>query len=261
MTDQAADELPLAGPDDRRRPDKPLLGGRSLTYRHPPLVRLSHWLNVIAVVVLLMSGLNILLAHPHLYWGIRSTFADPWVSIPTIPNWLLLPQGRNLAEARQWHFLFAWLFVLNGLAYLIYGFATGRFGRRLWPTLSDLKGFWPSVLEHARFHFPKDDHARTYNVIQKLTYVTMILIVLPMMLITGLSMSPGFNAIGGVLLDIMGGRQSARTLHFIAAALIVGFIVIHVGLVIWTGLFNNMRAMITGWFVIEPNRPHDGGRS
>jgi thiosulfate reductase cytochrome b subunit len=81
-----------------------------------------------------------------------------------------------------------------------------------------------------------------------------------MMLITGLSMSPGFNAIGGVLLDIMGGRQSARTLHFIAAAMIVGFIVIHVGLVIWTGLFNNMRAMITGWFVIEPSRPRDGGQ-
>jgi thiosulfate reductase cytochrome b subunit len=74
-----------------------------------------------------------------------------------------------------------------------------------------------------------------------------------MMLITGLSMSPGFNAIGGILLDIMGGRQSARTLHFISAALIVGFIVIHVGLVIWTGLFNNMRSMITGWFVIEPS--------
>ena len=82
--------------------------------------------------------------------------------------------------------------------------------------------------------------------------LAMILIVLPMMLITGLSMSPGFNAIGGLLLDLMGGRQSARTLHFISAALIVGFIAIHVVLVIWTGLFNNMRAMITGWFVIEP---------
>jgi len=258
MTDQTAAQTPLDQPASDRHSDKPLAGGRTLTYRHPPLVRISHWLNVIAVVVLIMSGLNILLAHPHLYWGIRSTFADPWLSIPPIPNWLLLPQGRNLAEARHWHFLFAWLFVLNGLAYLIYGFVTGRFGRRLWPTVTDLKGFWPSVVEHARFHFPKDDHARTYNVIQKLTYVAMILVVLPMMLITGLSMSPGFNAVGGILLDLMGGRQSARTLHFISGGLIVGFIVIHVGLVIWTGLFNNMRAMITGWFVIEPSRPRDG---
>jgi thiosulfate reductase cytochrome b subunit len=205
-----------------------------------------------AVVVLIMSGLNILLAHPHLYWGVRSTFADPWMSIPPIPNWLLIPQGRNLAEARNYHFLFAWIFVLNGLAYLLFGLVTRRFGRRLWPTARDLKGIGPSVVEHARFHFPTDDHARAYNVIQKLTYLAMILIVLPMMLITGLSMSPGFNAIGGVLLDLMGGRQSARTLHFISAALIVGFIAIHVGLVIWTGLVNNMRAMITGWFVIEP---------
>ena len=253
MTDIAA-EPPVedVAPADGH-PDRPLPGGRTDTYRHPPLVRISHWLNVIAVVVLIMSGLNILLAHPHLYWGVRSTFADPWISIPALPTWLLIPQGRNLAEARNYHFLFAWVFVINGLIYLAYGFVTRRFGRRIWPTATDLKGLGPSVVEHARFHFPTDDHARTYNVIQKLTYAAVILIILPMMLITGLSMSPGFNAVGGILLEIMGGRQSARTLHFISAGLIVGFIVIHVGLVIWTGLFNNMRAMITGWFVIEPS--------
>ena len=96
-------------------PDRPLPNGRTDTWRHPIWVRIAHWLNVVAVVVLIMTGLNILLAHPHLYWGIRSTFADPWLSIPTIPNWLLIPQGRNLADARNYHFLFAWIFVLNGL--------------------------------------------------------------------------------------------------------------------------------------------------
>lgn len=262
MTEFAAEASPVTpGRSPVRHADRPLPGGRTDTYRHPPLVRISHWLNVIAVVVLIMSGLNILAAHPQLYWGLRSTFDDPWVAFGTIPNWVMLPQGRNLAEARHWHFFFAWVFVINGLIYLAYGFVTRRFGRRLWPTKADLKGFWPSVKEHARFHFPKDDEARTYNVIQKLTYVTMILVVLPMMLITGLSMSPGFNAIGGILLDLMGGRQSARTLHFISAALIVGFIVIHVGLVIWTGLYNNMRAMITGWFVIEPSTRKDEGEA
>ena len=235
-----------------RNADRPLSRGRTDTWRHPAWVRVAHWLTVIAVVVLIMSGLNILLAHPHLYWGVRSTFADPWISIPPLPNWLLIPQGRNLAEARNWHFLFAWIFVLNGLAYLFLGLITRRFGRRLWPTRTDLKGFAASVVEHARFHFPTDDHARAYNVIQKLTYLVMILVVLPMMLVTGLSMSPGFNAVGGFLLEIMGGRQSARTLHFISVGLIVAFIIVHVGLVIWTGLFNNMRSMITGWFVIEP---------
>lgn len=237
--------------------DRPLSRGRTDSWRHPAWVRLTHWLNVIAVVVLIMSGLNILLAHPHLYWGVRSTFADPWLSLPRIPNWLLIPQIRNLAEARNYHFLFAWIFVLNGLVYLGLGVFTRRFSRRLWPTGADIRSIGPSVVEHARLQFPRDDRARVYNVIQKLTYLAMVLIVLPMMLITGLSMSPGFNAIGGVLLEIMGGRQSARTLHFISAGLIVGFIIVHVGLVIWTGLFNNMRAMVTGWFIIEPGPSGD----
>ncbi|MBW8304723.1 MAG: cytochrome b/b6 domain-containing protein [Brevundimonas sp.] len=257
MTDAAADPPPEAlgsgsAPAAGRRADRPLPGGRTDTWRHPATVRITHWINVAAVVVLLMSGLNILAAHPHLYWGLRSTFADPWLSTPTVPDWLLIPQGRNLAEARNWHFLFAWVFVINGLVYLVWALVSGRFGRRLWPTGRELRGFWPSVKEHARFHFPADDHARTYNVIQKLTYLAMVLVVLPLMLVTGLSMSPGFNAVGGVLLEIMGGRQSARTLHFISAGLIVAFIVVHVGLVIWTGLLNNMRSMITGWFVIQP---------
>ncbi len=253
MTDGAIDAADATPVDPHA--DRTLPGGRTDVWRHPVWVRIGHWLNVTAVIVLLMSGLNILAAHPHLYWGLRSTFADPLADIPKIPDWAMIPTGRNLAVARHWHFLFAWIFVANGLLYLVIGFATGRFGRRLWPTVADLKGFWPSVVEHARLHFPKDDEARTYNVIQKLTYVAMVLVVLPMMLVTGLSMSPGFNAIGGVLLDLMGGRQSARTLHFISAALIVGFIVVHVALVFWTGFFNNMRAMITGRFVIEPSKP------
>ncbi|MBF0664565.1 MAG: cytochrome b/b6 domain-containing protein [Brevundimonas sp.] len=251
MTDAAADP-PDAAPVVDRRADRPLGGGRVDVWRHPAAVRITHWLNVVAVVVLLMSGLNILAAHPHLYWGLRSTFADPWLSTPTVPDWLLIPQGRNLAGARNWHFLFAWVFVINGLAYLAFGLFTGRFGKRLWPTGGDLREFWPSVKDHARFRFPADDHARAYNVLQKLAYLAMVLVMLPMMLVTGLSMSPGFNAVGGVLLEIMGGRQSARTLHFISAGLIVGFIVIHVGLVVWTGLFNNMRSMITGWFTLQP---------
>ena len=262
MTDLTTDvgaELPVAGaPALDARADRPLAGGRTDVWRHPAWVRINHWLNVTAVVVLLMSGLNILAAHPHLYWGVRATFADPLIDIPPIPAWVMIPTGRDLASARHWHFLFAWIFVANGLLYLAFGLVTGRFGRRLWPSLTDLRGFWPSVVEHARLHFPKDDEARTYNVIQKLTYVTMVLVVLPVMVVTGLSMSPGFNAIGGVLLDLMGGRQSARTLHFISASLIVGFIIVHVGLVFWTGFINNMRAMITGWFVIEPSETGSG---
>lgn len=237
--------------------DRPLSGGRTLIWRHPLWVRTTHWLNVCAIVVLLMSGANILAAHPHLYWGLRSTFADPWMSLGTIPSWVMIPQGRDLAVARQWHLTFAWLFVINGLIYLTLLLASRRLTRTFWPTQADMRGFGHSVVEHARLRFPKDDEARAYNILQKLTYLIMVLIVLPMMLITGLSMSPGFNPIGGILLDLMGGRQSARTLHFLSASGIVVFIIVHVGLVIWTGLFNNMRAMTTGWFVIQPGKTLD----
>ena len=244
---------PATAPPSDRHADRPAPRGRTDVWRHPLWVRVTHWLNVIAVVVLLMTGLNILQAHPHLYWGLKSTFADPWLSPPAPPGWMMLPSVRDLATSRSWHFLFAWIFVANGLAYLVWGLLSRRFARRLWPTRTELGGIPHAIAEHARFRFPKDDRARVYNVLQKLTYLVMLLIVLPMMLVTGLSMSPGFNATGGVLLDLMGGRQSARTLHFLSAALIVAFIVVHVGLVIWTGLLNNMRAMVTGWFRIEPN--------
>lgn len=247
-----------ASPDLAPRADRPRADGATDVWRHPPWVRITHWLNAAAVVVLLMSGLNILQAHPHLYWGLKSTFAAPWFSPPTPPGWLMIPSARDLATARHWHFLFAWIFVANGLAYLAWGVISRRFGRRLWPTRADIRDLPATVGEHARLRFPRDSRARAYNVLQKLTYLAMILVVLPLMLITGLSMSPGFNAVGGVLLDLLGGRQSARTLHFIAASLIVGFILIHVGLVIWTGLANNMRAMITGWFRIAPDDEGSG---
>ena len=246
-------------PVDRSPKDRPLPGGRVAVWRHPLWVRWTHWVNVAAVVVLVMSGLNILMAHPHLYWGVRSTFADPWLSFRAAPDWAMIPSGRDLAQGRRWHFFFAWIFVINGLAYLALLVVTRRLGRRLWPDRTDRAGFWASVREHIRFRFPKDDEARRYNVIQKMTYLIMLLVILPMMLVTGLSMSPGFNSIGGLLLDLMGGRQSARTLHFLSAAAIVTFVVIHVGLVIWTGWINNMRAMITGWFVIEPSAKDEDG--
>lgn len=236
-----------------RRADRPLPQGRVLTWRHPWPVRLTHWVNVVCVVVLLMSGINILAAHPHLYWGLRSTFADPWLSFPVIPEWTMLPQIRDLATGRRWHFAFAWIFVINGLIYLAYIAVSRRLSRRLWPSRADIGDIPHAVVEHARFRFPRDDRARVYNVLQKLTYLLMILVVLPLMLLTGLSMSPAVNAgLGGLLLELFGGRQSARTLHFLSASAIVVFIVIHVGLVIWTGFLNNMRSMITGWFAIEP---------
>jgi thiosulfate reductase cytochrome b subunit len=258
--------------------------------RHSGLVRLTHWLNVLALAVLLMSGLQIFNAHPALYWGAKSTFAAPWLSmtmaerggapigVTTVgdrfyettgllgysgaegrreprgfPAWATIPSYRDLAAGRRWHFFFAWLFVINGALYLGAGLAGGHLRRDLLPTRDQLKPrhIWRDIADHARLRFPKGETARTYNVLQKLTYLAMIAAVLPLMLLSGLTMSPGFNAAAPWLLDLFGGRQSARSIHFICAGLIVLFVLVHVGLVILSGFRNNMRAMITGRYAIE----------
>lgn len=243
-----------AAPEPAGRADRPLSGGRIDTWRHPLTVRLTHWLNVLAMTILLMSGINILMAHPHLYWGLRSTFDSPWINIPRAPDWLMVPMHRDLAPARGWHFLFAWVFVLNGLVYLAFVAFGGRLRRMLAPSRAELADIPHSVVEHARLKFPKDDEARRYNVLQKLTYLLVLFVFLPMMLVTGLAMSPTMNAAMPELLWLLGGRQSARTLHFLSASGLVGFVFIHVVLVFVSGLANNMRSMITGWYVIEPRK-------
>ncbi|MBO9502533.1 cytochrome b/b6 domain-containing protein [Brevundimonas sp. A19_0] len=233
------------------RPDRPLALGRLEIWRHPWPVRVTHWVNVVCVVFLLMTGLQILRAHPYLYWGLASTFDDPWLSIGTIPGWMTLPGYRDLATGRNWHFFFAWIFVANGMIYLLYILFSGRLARMLEPSRAELAHLPDSVVEHARLKFPEGEAARTYNVIQKLTYLIVLLVVLPMMLVTGLAMSPMMNAAIPELLPILGGRQSARTLHFIAATGITTFAVVHVLLVFLSGPVNNLRAMITGWYVIR----------
>lgn len=255
VADTVDDERPQGeAARPHRHADRPLTRGRIDTWRHPLTVRLTHWLNVLAMTILVMSGINILMAHPHLYWGIRSTFADPWMSFPMAPDWLMVPMRRDLGAARGWHFLFAWIFVLNGLVYLAFITISGRLQRVIEPTRADLADIPHSVVEHARLKFPKGEAARRYNVLQKLTYLLVLLVLLPMMLATGLAMSPMMNAALPELLWILGGRQSARTLHFLAASGLVGFVFVHVALVVVAGFTNNMRSMITGWFVIEPEK-------
>lgn len=232
-------------------PDRDRGQGRIDTYRHPWVVRITHWINVVCVVILVMSGLQILRAHPHLYWGLASTFDSPWISLPPIPSWATIPSWQDLARGRRWHFFFAWLFVINGLIYLAYILIWGRLRRVLFPTRADIADIPHSVVEHARLKFPEGEAARRYNVIQKLTYLVVLLIILPLMLFTGLGMSPGMNAAAPWMIEVVGGRQSARTLHFIAAAAIVVFVIVHVLLVVLSGPINNMRAMITGWYRIR----------
>jgi len=264
-----------------------------LVYRHAALTRLTHWINVLALTLLLMSGLNIFGAHPALYWGQKAVFAQPWLSITAVdkgdrmigvtqigsatfettgvlgysgkvgerqpvafPSWATVPSYRDLADGRHWHFFFAWVFVINGLVYWLAGLISGHIRKDLLPTRADVKpkNVWHEIVTHARLKFPKGEEARHYNVLQKTTYLGVVLILLPLMVATGLCMSPGFNAAAPGLVDFFGGRQSARTLHFIEAWLLVGFVLIHVFEVIVSGMWNHLRSMITGNYRVPEAR-------
>ena len=170
------------------------------------------------------------------------------------PAWATLPAGMDLATGRRWHFLFAWLLVLNGAVYLTYGLLSGQLRRRLIPDGDQIRHLGGSIKEHLLLRFPEGEEAKRYNAIQKLTYLAVVLGLLPAMVLAGLAMSPGIDAAWPWLTEVFGGRQSARSVHFIAAGLIVLFVVVHVLLVLVSGVFNNMRGMITGWFSLGQER-------
>jgi thiosulfate reductase cytochrome b subunit len=264
-------------------------------YRHSVIVRVTHWINVLCMTVLLMSGLQIFNAHPALYVGQKSHFEDPVLSIGAgqkddgtlvgvtsilgtnfdttgvlgrsridgdrwvtraFPSWSTIPGYQDLATGRRWHFFFAWLFVINGLVYILYSVVSGHW-RQIVPTGDQLRHIGSSIREHLSLRFPRGEEAKTYNVLQKLAYFGVIVIAVPVLILAGLTMSPGMDAAFPWLLDIFGGRQTARTIHFIAAALILLFVFVHIVMVLVSGVFNNMRSMITGKYRIDDlEEPH-----
>jgi thiosulfate reductase cytochrome b subunit len=221
--------------------------------RHSLVVRVTHWINAIALILLLMSGLQIFNAHPSLYWGQSSyTGEGPIFQLPDgFPSWLTIPGYQWLAMGRRWHFFFAWVLVINGVAYLIYAIASRHVARDLVPTRSDWHSIGRSIVDHLHLRHPQGEAAARYNVLQRLSYIGVIFVLLPLMVLTGWSMSPRLDSVWPGWLDIFGGRQSARTLHFVVAWLLVLFLFIHVFEVIVTGLWNNLRSMITGRYRIE----------
>ncbi|MFN3583696.1 cytochrome b/b6 domain-containing protein [Phenylobacterium sp.] len=264
--------------------------GRMLVRRHAAVTRIAHWLNVLAVSLLLMSGLQIFNAHPALYWGQASTFAAPWVSVGmrevggeprgmtqvgayrfdttgvlgwtgpegarekrAFPAWATIPSYKDLGSGRRWHFFFAWLFAINLAVYLAWSLVSGHLRRDLWPRRDELRprNLIHEIATHALLRFPKGEAARRYNVLQKGAYLGVVLVLLPLMAVTGLCMSPGFNATVPWLIDLFGGRQSARTIHFLSAGLIVLFVLVHLVMAVASGFWNNLRSMITGRYAIE----------
>jgi thiosulfate reductase cytochrome b subunit len=232
---------------------------RIFVYRHSVLVRITHWVNVICIAFLLMSGMAIFNAHPALYIGHKSTFDAPFLNLGVdYPDARVIAQpfppsvtgpARDLPSGRRIHFFFAWLFVINGAVYLIATVLSRHLWRDLLPTRDQLRHTGTTIRHHLRLYFPRE---RDYNVLQKFVYLAVAFILLPGIVLAGLGMSPGFDAIFPGLVDLFGGRQTARTVHFICASLIVLFIVVHVGLVLLSGVWNNLRSMITGRYRIDP---------
>ena len=261
-------------------------------YRHFFPVRLSHWINVLCVLILIMSGFQIFNAHPALYWGNRSDRNRPILAMTSVktesgerkgitivgghvfdttgvlglsgerargfPSWATLPGPQWLAMGRRWHLFFAWMFVINGILFGLYAFLKGHFWRNLLPHWKDLQHLGKTIADHLFFRHPSGEEAKHYNVLQKIAYTGVIFGLGPLIVLTGLAMSPSIDAAFPGLLTVFGGRQSARTIHFVACFALIGFIVIHLSQVIITGLWNNIRSMVTGWYSIrESGEPHE----
>jgi thiosulfate reductase cytochrome b subunit len=251
---------------------------------------------VVALTILLMSGLSIFNAHPALYWGKSSyTGTPPLLEMRAVdrgdlgykgvtrvlgheydttgvlglskqsdgrlaargfPWWATIPDSQWLSLARSWHFFFAWVLLINGLFYVAYSVATRHLARDLAPDRNDWRSFGRSIVEHLKFRHPTGDAAKRYNVLQKLAYLVVVFVLVPLVILMGIAMSPWMNSAFPGWVEFFGGRQSARTIHFMAAWALVAFVLIHVFEVIVSGLWNHLRSMITGRYRIRTEARH-----
>ena len=262
-------------------------GPPPVIYRHRLPVRVMHWINVACLVILLMSGLQIFNAHPALYWSEDSRDATrvlqitqklvdgQWRGVTRIggaefdthgvlgtsrkddageyaarafPAWATIPGAQWLSMARIWHFFFAWLFVVNGVAYVAWTVFSGHLRRDLVPTRTEFRGIFRSIRDHLLLRHAHGEDARRYNVLQNLAYLTIVFGVLPLIVFGGWAMSPMMDSFAPGWVEWLGGRQAARTLHFMAAVMLVAFVLVHLFEVIVTGLVNNLRSMVTGYW-------------
>ena len=250
---------------------------RRVVVRHSLVARLTHWMIALAMSLLLVSGLQIFKAFPALYLGDRGyetsgavfemgadTLTDGtsagwlrigshrWITTGFISGLLTPPSSRDLTASRRWHLFFSWALMINGLMYFIVGIATGHL-RTLLPTREELKPrqLLQTILNHLRLRFPKGDQALEYNVLQKLSYLSVIGILAPLMLLTGWAMLPGLNSFASWLPAIFDGRQGARLVHFVTAILLVLFLLVHLLALVAAGAWNEVRSMVTGRYVVQ----------
>ena len=259
-----------------------------LVYRQSLWTRLTHWLWAAALFFLLLSGLQIFNARPQLYIGDQSGFAfdntifrigaentdagprgyteifgkrfdttgvlgwsgpEGRESARAFPSWATIPSYYDLGTARVVHFFFAWILSATLLLWLAASLINGHLRRDLAPRLDDLRQLPRDIADHAKLRF---HHAREYNTLQKLAYGGVLFVFLPLMVLTGLSMSPSMNSILPFLPEVFGGRQTARTIHFTVMVLLVLFFIVHMLMIVAAGPINELRSIVTGWYRTDP---------
>jgi thiosulfate reductase cytochrome b subunit len=261
----------------------------ALVYRQRLPTRVAHWLWAASLFFLLLSGLQIFMARPDLYLGHQSGFqfdnsfltigairnpdgtasgftelfghrfdTTGWLGVVevggrqqarTFPAWATIPSYRDLGTGRVVHFFFAWVLVAALSLWLVASVLNGHLWRDLMPRGRDLRALPRDLWDHARLRFHSRRH---YNVLQKLSYFSVLVVAMPLMIASGLAMSPGVNALAPWLLDVLGGRQTARTIHFAVMLLLVVFFVVHVAMTLLAGPVNEMRSIVTGWYKVTP---------
>jgi thiosulfate reductase cytochrome b subunit len=259
-----------------------------LVYRQSGWTRLTHWIWATSLFFLLLSGLQIFNAHPTLYLGDQSGFGfdnevlaiggentpDGPVGYVRVlgtrfdtsgvfgvsgsaerpvgrgfPAWATIPSGQDLATGRVVHFFFAWVLSATLLVWLVTGLVNGHISRDLAPRLDDLRRLPRDMVDHLKLRF---HHTGSYNTLQKLAYAGVLFLLFPLMIATGLAMSPSMNAAIPFLADMLGGRQTARTIHFVVMLLLVGFFLVHMLMILAAGPINELRSIVTGWYRIDP---------
>ncbi len=251
--------------------------------RHALTTRIWHWVNALSLLIMLMSGLMIFNAHPRLYWGEAGNANDyAWMAVGSsnvrgylrfgktritttgflgkwqdeegemqkraFPGWATIPSYYSLADGRRWHFFFAWIFGVGLALFMVRSFWNKHIQRDLHVRRTDWRpaSIWQSFKTHTRLGSIRKSAGKDYNVIQKLSYTGVIFILFPVMILTGLTMSPAMDANWPLLSDMFGGRQSARSIHFISAFLLVLFFIVHMVMVVLSGPIRQIKAMITG---------------
>jgi len=223
--------------------------------RHAALVRVTHWLTTLAFLALLLSGGEIVFSHPRFYWGETGNVnMRPWLNlhVPSSRNTVPTGYGYVLPDQNGWsrylHFQAAWLAVATGLLYVLWGIFNGHFRRNLVPASGEMtwNRLGASIIGHLRFKRPGPDEAWSYNVLQRLSYLGVIFVLFPLMIWTGLAMSFGFDSAFPLAVRLLGGHQTARSLHFLVTILLVLFLLVHVVMIVVAGFRARMRAIITG---------------